>query len=233
MLDIAALNDKGFVLIESLFNDHEIATIEKSIQVHLNAIGLAGDLHSRQIARNLCEDKQMQTALYNSIQSDATRLKVATDSKSFRDIARLLFSDPIIYSKCPLRIDVPHDLDQMTLWHQDYFYVKGNTDVYTLYVPLVDLDYISGSLSLLPGSHKLGPLRHCGRWGKKFYPTLGDTNAIWQGPIKAGSCLLFHSLLVHQTNPNYSEIVNWNIQFRISSKSKCHYARMGRVIPLS
>ena len=233
MLDVVALNEKGFILIESLFNGSEVDKIEKSIQSHLNAFGLGGDLRSRHLARHLCEDKQMQTDLYNSIQSDPTRLQVATDSKFFRDIARTLFSDPVVYSKCPLRIDVPLDLDQMTLWHQDYFYVKGNTDVYTLYVPLVDLDYVSGSLSLLPGSHKLGPLRHRGRWGKKSYPALGDTNTIWQGPIKAGSCLLFHSLLVHQTNPNYSDIVNWNIQFRISSQSKCHYARMGDVVPLS
>jgi len=59
MLDPVVLNEKGFILIESLFDGSELEKIEKSIQFHLNAFGLGGDLRSRQLARNLYENKQL------------------------------------------------------------------------------------------------------------------------------------------------------------------------------
>jgi ectoine hydroxylase-related dioxygenase (phytanoyl-CoA dioxygenase family) len=149
-----------------------------------------------------------------------------------QSVVSCLFDEPILYEKSPLRVDVPFDLREMTLWHQDFYYVKGSVDVVTFYMPLNDLDYLGGALSICPGSHKLGPLPHDLKWGKKSYPSYAGSLASMCCELAAGSALVFNSLLLHQTNPNYSELVNFNIQYRVSDKQYLHNPQMGNLIPI-
>ena len=62
-----------------------------------------------------------------------------------------------IRSKIPLRFDLPGVSRELAIWHQDYWYVKGNVDVVTAWVPMQDTPYELGCVMVMPGSHKLGP----------------------------------------------------------------------------
>ena len=58
--------------------------------------------------------------------------------------------------------DLPGVTRELAVWHQDYRYVRGNTDIVTAWVPLQDTPYVRGisrwvdptvmASSALPGS---------------------------------------------------------------------------------
>jgi ectoine hydroxylase-related dioxygenase (phytanoyl-CoA dioxygenase family) len=221
----------GYFLLPELFSSDELCTITESLERLLRQKGIDSPWCSPQTA-NALANKQTQTEIYDELQKDNTRINVALRSKKFRQLSRALFDHPILYSKAPFRIDAPLDLTEMTLWHQDYYYVKGNTQTLTIYMPLRDLDYLSGSLSLIPESHLLGPLDHNISWGKKSYPCVAPSLKHITLSMPRGSALIFNSLLLHSTNPNYSDGINFNIQWRISEKNMEHHARMGEVLEI-
>lgn len=220
------LRENGYFLLPELFTSDEICTITESLDQLLRQKGIDSPWCSPQTTGALA-NKQTQTNLYDDLQKDNTRINVALQSQKFRRLACALFDHPILYSKAPFRIDAPMNLSEMTLWHQDHYYVKGNTQTLTIYTPLRDLDYLSGSLSLSPESHLLGPLDHNIGWGKKRYPCIAPSLKHITLSMPKGSALIFSSLLLHSTNPNYSDSINFNIQLRISELSLKHHASMG------
>lgn len=227
-----ALDDQGCFVIEHGFDASTISSISGTINNTLESIGIHYTCDSPELSVILQKNKHMQSALYDSLISMPQKNDFFLTSARMQAVVSCLFEEPILYEKSPLRVDVPFDLREMTLWHQDFFYVKGSLDVLTFYIPLNDLDYLGGALSICPGSHKTGPLPHGLNWGKKSYPNGAGSLASVCCELRAGSALVFSSLLLHQTNPNYSELVNYNIQYRVSDKRCAHNPQMGKLIPM-
>ena len=225
------IQDQGFCVINSLFAEDDLAGIEQSLQRALAQCGVQSKWNSQETAEAL-KEKPLQTQVYDQLQNDEARIQVALSSRKLQRLSSLLFNKPILYKKAPFRIDAPLDLQEMTLWHQDYFYVKGNTSTITIYTPLQDLCYLGGALSLVPRSHHLGELEHDNAWGKKRYPSAATGLSYITCALKRGDALIFNSLLLHQTNPNYSENINYNIQFRITEASLAHHASMGEALEI-
>lgn len=225
-----ALHKHGCIVLENLIDSSFIESMKDMINAALEDLGYNYPCDSPKIAEVLKDNKHVQSALYDKLIGMPRKNQLLLAYPRIREVLHNLFHEPILYQKSPLRIDVPFDLSEMTLWHQDYFYVKGSFEVLTLYIPLDNIDYISGALSVCPGSHTDGPVPHRLKWGKKSYP---DNTAKLTGvccELKAGSALVFNALVFHQTNPNYSELVNYNIQYRISEKVFYHNPKMGDII---
>jgi ectoine hydroxylase-related dioxygenase (phytanoyl-CoA dioxygenase family) len=227
-----ALDVQGCFIVENVFNNLTLESISDSINLALKTIGIYQTCHSRDVSTMLRKNKHMQSALYDQLISMPKKNDFFLGASSMQRVASCLFQEPILYEKSPLRVDVPFDLTEMTLWHQDYFYVRGNVDVLTFYIPLRDLDYLSGALSICLGSHKSGPLDHGLSWGKKSYPVDVGSFPSVHCELRAGSALVFNSLLLHQTNPNYSEFINYNIQYRVSDNRYLHSSQMGSLLPI-
>lgn len=227
-----ALDDQGCFVIEPGFDAFTMNSISALINKALKEIGIDHACDSPEASDMLQKNKHMQSALYDRLISLPEKNNLFSTSSCIQSVVSCLFDEPVLYEKSPLRVDVPFDLREMTLWHQDFFYVKGSVDVVTFYMPLNDLDYLGGALSVCPGSHKSGPLPHALSWGKKSYPNYAGSLANVCCELRAGSALVFNSLLLHQTNPNYSELVNFNIQYRVSGKRCSHNPQMGNLIPI-
>ncbi len=128
---------------------------------------------------------------------------------------------------------MPFWTDELAYWHQDYFYVKGNTGVVTAWIPLQDTTYVNGCLSIMPGSHKLGVLPHDLMIGKKRVPSAIFDNEIRLVEMHKGDVLLFNSLLLHAGNLNLSTGIRYSIQARYTHLDDAVDQGMGGVIPLS
>lgn len=97
-------------------------------------------------------------------------------------------------------------------WHQDatYFALDPICHV-TAWVALTDAPVESGCMEVVPGSHKLGQLRHAEMQDTGNLLSRGQTLAVdfdrsktAYMPVKAGQFSLHHTHLVHNSRPNRS-----------------------------
>jgi hypothetical protein len=96
-------------------------------------------------------------------------------------------------------------------WHQDHAYWQPEFDYYALgvWLPMHDVSVEMGAMQFIPGSHKLGLLRH--RQGDA--PTENvlqvdepvDFSKAMPCPLKAGGATFHHSETLHYTAPNTTD----------------------------
>lgn len=95
-------------------------------------------------------------------------------------------------------------------WHQDatYFALDPICHV-TAWVALTDAPVESGCMEVVPGSHKLGQMRHADMQQPDNLLSRGQTLAVDVDrrttafmPVKAGQFSLHHTHLVHNSRPN-------------------------------
>ncbi len=97
-------------------------------------------------------------------------------------------------------------------WHQDatYFALEPACHV-TAWVALTDAPVEAGCMEVVPGSHKLGQLRHAEAQDTENLLSRGQTLAVDLErsrtafmPVKSGQFSLHHTHLVHNSRPNRS-----------------------------
>ena len=153
-------------------------------------------------------------------------------------IGNEIFSNPIQH----VRIKVPDKhapLDEngrmkfgTTPWHQDAGVATeevDNTNMLTVWFPLMDANEENGCLQVVPGSHVGKVLTHC----PGFNPTSGKKESILNGafglsiptsefedqnamavPMKKGDALFFTKKTVHSALPNISDVIRWSFDLR-------------------
>jgi hypothetical protein len=107
------------------------------------------------------------------------------------------------------RITFPNNVAQSTAAHQDFTYIKGTTQTYTIWMPIGDCPRELGGLAALAGSHRLGLLEHKEFPGRTYAKKgIHDESFESHGldwhtdDFKLGDLLLFHSHTIHEALPN-------------------------------
>jgi len=134
---------------------------------------------------------------------------------------------PGIYpSGTGVRMDHPGEDTYLSPWHQEYPYNLTSDNAVTLWLPLVDVDGANGCLLMAPGSHGLGALpvrvRDALNARRNANETLeiDDLDAVLARhpavsvPAAAGDALVFHTFLLHRSQPNRSAATRWTLQAR-------------------
>lgn len=127
----------------------------------------------------------------------------------------------LIHPKPIGRLIFPH-CNRLTVHaHQDYRFMGGDTECYTVWIPLHNCPIDTGPLQILEGSHRFGFQPHDD--ANLLVPEIPSGKEIgidWVGgQINVGDVLIFHSLTVHAAAPNLSE------QLRISLDCRFQDAR--------
>lgn len=104
-----------------------------------------------------------------------------------------------LLGKIVFRIDLPFETSELAYWHQDFFYVRGDPQTITAWIPLQDTPFERGCLGVMPGSHLDGSLPHDLIIGKRHVPRSALSREIRLVEMAAGDLLLFHSHLVHSS----------------------------------
>jgi phytanoyl-CoA hydroxylase len=106
--------------------------------------------------------------------------------------------------------------------HQDNFYwCVDNANALTIWVALDDANEENGGIYYYEGTHKLGLLEHKPSYAPGSsqtlkYPESMDSFKKMTPVLKAGDCLIHHSLIVHGSSANTSANSRrgWTMQFK-------------------
>jgi hypothetical protein len=135
-----------------------------------------------------------------------------------------IYSNPIQH----VRIKVPEHLaprdeaglpqESATPWHQDNGVQReeaDDTEMITVWFPLLDAAVENGCLQVVPGSHRSGLLQHCpGHSGVQVPTRLFAADAALPLPIRRGSVIFMHRHTCHGSVPNVSDDVRWSFDLR-------------------
>jgi ectoine hydroxylase-related dioxygenase (phytanoyl-CoA dioxygenase family) len=123
-------------------------------------------------------------------------------------------------------MDHPGEDTYLSPWHQEYPYNLTSDNAVTLWLPLVDVDETNGCLRLAPGTHRLGalPVRVKDALNERRNANetleIDDLDAVLarhaklSAPTAAGDALVFHTFLLHRSQPNRSRATRWTLQAR-------------------
>lgn len=212
-------SDTGFYLARGLLDSEVFSEIEAIIFKITTKYYSCKSIHSKDLAAHLQANPNVVTEIYDKLQNHQHLIDVGK-SKAITDIVQSFIPNPALYLKAVLRIDIPFESKELAYWHQDDYYVKGNEDELTLWIPLQDTSVPQGCLSVMPGSHKLGRLTHSYATGKKHIPQGIYDREVRLIEMSQGDALFFSSLLVHSSNFNFSKSIRYSIQLRYTSRDK-------------
>lgn len=139
---------------------------------------------------------------------------------SLKHVMSMLVGEQVLIHPKPIgRLIFPH-CDQLTVHaHQDFRFMSGDPECFTVWIPLHDCPTDVGPLQILEGSHRSGFLHHeDANLHVPEIPATAASQGDWVGgQINAGDVLIFHSLTVHAASPNRSNRLRLSMDCRFQS----------------
>lgn len=99
--------------------------------------------------------------------------------------------------------------------HQDNAYFESDSEVYTFWIPLQDVDIHNSCMFYVPGSHKEGLVQHdvigtnvrtrTGKKGFSLYSSVYKNKDYLAVPMPAGNILVHDKNTMHFSSPNLSD----------------------------
>jgi hypothetical protein len=211
------LDSRGYALIRELIPHNDVTRLLAEITQILSVAGwlLPGHNPLERIAnlRAACGDpdpafKRVYQKIFN-----LESFHAAPHHPSLRRVMTMLVGNKLLVHPKPIgRLIFPH-CERLTVHaHQDYRFMSGDPECFTVWIPLHDCPAHVGPLRVVEGSHLLGYLDHEDEnLHVPEIPERADVGGDWVGgQINTGDVLIFHSLTVHAASPNLSN------QLRIS-----------------
>jgi len=192
----------GFIVLERAFDDATVARLDVEIepgerlvadllaQIPGNRISVAG-LDTQVVAPHLVlRSEWLRRFCANPLLTGVCRDLVGDDVR--------LYWEQAVYKQ-------PHSAEPV-LWHQDngYTFVEPQ-DYLTCWIAITDATLDNGCISIMPGAHRDGTLRH--RDTPIGFECWGDHDTAVDVPVPAGSVVVFSSLSPHATRVNTADHV--------------------------
>ena len=229
--------DKGYIIFCGVFNASDFDRFNQAF-LHLvekRSSRRFSTPHDSRLCHFFDENPQIESEVYNAVRTTPQIRQLATDSRIARLLWELFPERPFgLLEKMILRIDPPGWEHEVAHWHQDYFYVRGNTEIVTAWIPLQAVNHSNGCLLVAPSSHRLGIINHTERIGKRHCPpaNVRDSFNPMEVEMELGDALLFHTLLFHSGQLNCSDATRYSFQFRYSPFGLPIDPAMGNLTPL-
>jgi ectoine hydroxylase-related dioxygenase (phytanoyl-CoA dioxygenase family) len=144
---------------------------------------------------------------------------------ALKRVMKMLVGEQVLIHPKPIGRLIFPNCDNLTVHaHQDYRFMSGDVECFTVWIPFHNCPPDLGPLQILEGSHRFGVVRH---EDENLHVPEISAEALNQGDwvggqINAGDVLIFHSLTVHAASPNRSH------QLRISMD--CRFQNYERAI---
>jgi ectoine hydroxylase-related dioxygenase (phytanoyl-CoA dioxygenase family) len=220
------INEKGYVLIRGLLAQTGVSSVLADvIRVLHSANWLAPgfDPVLRMVEKGVSHGDPDPT--FKRVYQEVFNLEsfhALPHQAALRNVMKMLVGDQVLVHPKPIgRLIFPNCERLVVRAHQDYEFMGGDPEFFTVWIPLHDCPIESGPLRILAGSHRSGIQPH--RHDHLHVPEIPLEHAVgdnWVGgPVSAGDVLLFHSLTIHAASPNLSK------QMRISLDCRFQDAR--------
>lgn len=138
------------------------------------------------------------------------------------DVFERLLGEPVLpRPRLIPRCFFPESAEHTTAPHQDYPYVQGTTEVFTLWAPLGDCPAEMGALQVAEGSHLDGVREfRISQHASTALEVADPLEGAWRkGDFAAGDAIIFHSLTVHRGSPNLTNRLRLSADFRFQRAS--------------
>lgn len=136
---------------------------------------------------------------------------------ALQQVMKMLIGDRLVIHPKPIgRLIFPR-CERLTVHaHQDYRFMGGDPECFTVWIPLHDCPTDVGPLRIVEGSHRLGYIHHEDEsLHVPEIPIEAYVGGDWVGgQINAGDVLIFHSLTVHAASPNLSNQIRISLDCR-------------------
>ncbi|QHN04981.1 phytanoyl-CoA dioxygenase family protein [Granulicella sp. WH15] len=217
---------KGYVLIRGLLPQDAVHSVLDDVtQLLSTANWLAADSDPRErIARMgaACGDPD---PVFKRVYQEVFNLEsfhALPHQSTLHNVMKMLVGDQVLVHPKPIgRLIFPNCEHLVVHAHQDYEFMGGDPEFFTVWIPLHDCPVNAGPLRILEGSHRFGVQPH--QRENLHVPEIPIEEAAGEawvgGRINAGDVLIFHSLTVHAASPNLTE------QMRISLDCRFQDAR--------
>jgi ectoine hydroxylase-related dioxygenase (phytanoyl-CoA dioxygenase family) len=220
------MRSKGYVLIRGLLPPEALGTVLADTTRVLAAAGwlLPGHDPKERIANPgaACGDPDPEFKRVYQEVFNLESLHALPHHPVLREVMKMLVGDqPLVHPKPIGRLIFPRCERLVTHAHQDYEFMGGDPEFFTVWIPLHDCPINTGPLTILEGSHRFGVQNH--DRDNLHVPEIPLGAAVgdqWVGGhVHAGDVLIFHSLTIHAASPNFSN------QLRISLDCRFQDAR--------
>jgi ectoine hydroxylase-related dioxygenase (phytanoyl-CoA dioxygenase family) len=208
---------KGYWVAKNILSPQDLEPIEDRAMAAINSSYKSiARLNDEGWVSYAKDNPQCVAKVYDDMRDDNVFITLGS-SPSITSVVKLLVREPQLYRKVPFRIDVPFETKELAFWHQDAFYVAGNDEELTVWIPMYDTAVQQGALQVMPGSHKNGRVPHTLSVGKKMLPCSVYDSEIRYVEMKRGDALFFSSFLIHTSSLNISDEIRYSIQLRYTT----------------
>lgn len=211
----AAMEANGYVYIRGLGPRDKILALRRFILTCCQEAGWLDSKADLMAARwsgagPFAENDPQYMAVYKKIVNEPLFNALPADPFYMNLMAAILDAPVLLHRMHIGRISFPGNVLQTTPAHQDFHYIRGATDTYTIWTPLGDTPVEVGGLKVLRGSHRRGFFEHTldprqkyAGWGLGEQDLTNSTGDEWHtASYTAGDCVIFHSHTVHAAMPN-------------------------------
>ncbi|MBD2843836.1 phytanoyl-CoA dioxygenase family protein [Paenibacillus sp. IB182496] len=190
---------EGYVIAEQLYAEAEVEALRLAIDEVLERLTRERPEQAERVHRQ---------GVYVGMAAASPRFhEAARKPELVRMLQEVLpgelefLSDKLVFKSKQTAFDSP--------WHQDWEYWQGSHKV-SAWIALDDATPDNGCLKVVPGSHRAGRLPHTAPPSDEqgFVSRVDerriDPSRIRAVPLRAGSALIFHDLLLHASYANVS-----------------------------
>lgn len=227
----AAMRDDGYLFLRKVAPREQLLALRRAIVQICAAAGWCDDDGRWSGAGPFTEGEPEYMAVYRQVINHPLFIAWA-DQRAFLNVMRKILDGEVLAHRLRIgRVTFPNNVNQTTAAHQDFNYIRGTPETYTIWTPLGDCPIELGGLAVLRGSHRGGFIEH-ELFREKKYANLGLSDEKlprgerlqWHaGDLEAGDVLIFHSHMVHKALPNLT-----TDRLRISTDNR--YQRAGEEI---
>jgi phytanoyl-CoA hydroxylase len=198
---VKSYQQNGFAVLERFFDQEQVAVLTGAIDDVLAADELSS------VAELEPGDRSVARRIWSPTKRHPGFMQAAADP-GLLDVLQLLIGPDILFHYSKLHLKAPR-VGSVVEWHQDFsYYPHTNTDLVTAMIYLDDATVENACLRVSPGSHRRGLADHrVDGWfrGKVTGPGAPALESALPLEAPAGSVVLIHCLLRHDSAPNTSE----------------------------
>ncbi len=239
-----AYDEQGYLLLRGVLDDKDFAPLRQVISSAID--DRAKELYDGGKIPSLYEDLSFYHRLTQILRESQKGpllswnwnrevfsrevYQLLTHPKILDIVASLIGSEITVNGDYWIRFKMPTGGESVFPWHQDSIYYNGNADsgqqvifseesqILTVWIPMVDVDEHNGCLQIIPGSHKRGlrPPRRDENGRLIPIEDIESWSEVQNVRMKVGDVLVFGNLTFHRSLENTSENIRWSVDLRYS-----------------
>lgn len=226
--------EDGYLVLKDFWKQGELIELETQL-AELGQRIVGPQFNPRDFAQYALEPAT-QSLLYDRLKY-LPALSRMSGSPAVHDLCRELgLAHPSLMGCCNMRLDKPADSRHLFAWHQDSLYLLGSENAVTLWIPFQDVNLASGTIQVIPGSHKRGlyPFKRISdKVIAPYVPLLQRDLSldvdVTETPetitAERGDIVIFKQMLLHRSTPNLGQQIRWTTQLRITDLADAEYRR--------